>query len=156
MFLLRSETSEPKGLPAYREYLLQNKDKFPPALFEWATSDWYYNFNDPRCPHDAWLESFTFKEHASGERDEIRKLGLEIKLLGAYHDLYLTFTYKNIKSYNLEANHLDNGHRDWMLDEYRLSENGLLIHEIEWVGSTKTARWWIECEDIALKIEAIK
>lgn len=153
MFLLGSLNKAPKGYPAYQEYLTENREKFPPSVFERATSDWYYNFQDHRCPHDSWLESFTFREYATGERDEIRRLGLEITLLGAYHDLYLTFTYKNIQSYNLSAKGLENAHPDWIMDEYRLSENGLLIHEIEWGGNKTTARWLIESEDIALKFE---
>ena len=143
-------------MPAYREYLWKNKDKFPPDLFEWIICGLYYDFDSHLWPHDAWLESFTFKEHASGERDEIRKLGLEIKLLCACHDHYITLTYSNIRSYKLSATDMDNAHRDWIMDEYRISKNGLLIHEIEWAGHKKTAHWLIECEDIALKIEAKK
>ncbi len=161
MFMLSSTRKKPKGLPAYREYLWQNKDKFPPDLFEWIICGLYYDFDSHLWPHDAWLESFTFKERATSERDEIRKLGLEVKLLCACSDHYITLTYSNIRSYKLSGIDMHSGfmlncHCDWIMDEYRISKNGLLIHEIEWAGHKTTARWLIECEDIALKIDSRK
>ena len=34
----------------YQEYLQSLRDVFPPSAFTLATSDWYFNFNDHRCP----------------------------------------------------------------------------------------------------------
>jgi hypothetical protein len=35
----------------YQDYLQSLKDGFPPSAYALATSDWYFNFNDHRCPH---------------------------------------------------------------------------------------------------------
>ncbi len=36
------------------------------------------------------------------------------------------------------------GHGDWLIDEIRLSEQGLVLHEVVFDG----AHWLIECEDV--------
>ena len=41
----------------YQDYLQSLRDTFAPSAFALATSEWYFNFNDHRCPHDAWLET---------------------------------------------------------------------------------------------------
>jgi len=64
----------------YYEYLAEMKSVFPPSAYALATSDWYFNFHDHRCPHDAWLEEATLAEPASGERSEIRTTALRMSL----------------------------------------------------------------------------
>ncbi|HET7463563.1 MAG TPA: hypothetical protein VFJ82_20080 [Longimicrobium sp.] len=56
----------------YMEYLAENRGRFPPGAYALATSTWYFGFNDPRGPHDAWLEEVTISEPATGERRENR------------------------------------------------------------------------------------
>jgi hypothetical protein len=53
----------------YREYLASLRGSFPASAHALATSDWYFNFRDHRCPHDAWLESLSLTEavRAPGE-----------------------------------------------------------------------------------------
>jgi hypothetical protein len=73
----------------YREYVESAKDSFPPSAYALAISEWHFNPEDHRCPHDAWLESLHLSEPSSGERHEIRTLSLRLRLLGAYHDGYI-------------------------------------------------------------------
>ena len=40
------------------------------------------------------------------------------------------------------------GHRDWLYDEFRLGDDGHILHEIEWSGPHETARWLIEASDV--------
>jgi len=40
----------------YGEYLERRRPDFPRGAYSLATSDWYYDGDDHRCPHDAWLE----------------------------------------------------------------------------------------------------
>jgi len=40
------------------------------------------------------------------------------------------------------------GHDDWRYDEFRLADEGHLIHEIEWWGRGEVARWVIEASDV--------
>jgi hypothetical protein len=139
----------------YQNRLQKIKKRMSPAVQEYALADWHYNNLDPRCPHDAWLEHVTIREPASGERSEIRRLEIEIRLFGAYHDGYLEFNYKDVESYCLDQpyrrgrwNTTEKGHKDWMADEVDLSEHGYILHEIEWLDG---GHWLIECRDFEVK-----
>jgi hypothetical protein len=133
----------------YEGYLKSNAARFPPGALALATSDWYFGFFDHRAPHDAWLEEATFAEPATGERNELRSLNLRVTLLGAYHDFILEFFYPEVFSYTLSNPATGGGHFDWRYDEFRLSEDGKLIHEIEWAGPPGYAgRWLIEASDV--------
>jgi hypothetical protein len=125
----------------YSEYVEARKAKFPPSAYALATSEWFYNFQDHRCPRDAWLEAVTISEPASGERHEHRSCSISVRLLGAYHDGHIELRYPQVFSYSLSALSATNGHCDWRYDEFRLSDDGHLIHEIEWWGSMPTATW---------------
>jgi hypothetical protein len=134
----------------YRRYLLENEAKFPPGAFALACSDWYFGCEDHRAPHDAWLESATFFEPASGERNEVRHLSLKLRLLGAYHDKWLEYYYPRVFAYEISNGRSDAGHGDWLCDEFRLSAEGHLLHEIEWAGKagSEGSRWLIEASDV--------
>jgi hypothetical protein len=132
----------------YRSYIENNKTYFPPSAYKLAVSDWYYNFSDHKCPHDAWLETLSIVEPSKGERNEIRKTEIKVKLLGAYQDGYIELNYRNVASFKIDAFNVKGGHSDWRYDEFRLSESGLLLHEIEWSGNKDTSKWLIEAEDI--------
>ena len=115
----------------YHSYLESVKDRMPKSAYEFATAEWHYNFSDHRALHDSWLEELIVREPACGERNENRSLEIFIRLLAAYHDGYIELTYKNVRSYSL-GKPRDSwlNHRDWLNDEIRLSENGLVLHEI--------------------------
>lgn len=132
----------------YRTYLQSVRHSFPGSAFELASSEWYFSPDDHRCPHDAWLESVTIAEPSSGERHELRSTSIRIRLRGAYHDGFIELFYPNVLLYRLDASNSSVGHRDWRYDEFRLSENGNMIHEIEWCGAHDTARWVIESSDV--------
>lgn len=135
----------------YEEYLRSVRDVFPPSAYALATSDWYYNFYDHRCPHDSWLESFQFVELSSGERHEIRSVTLKVRLLGAYHDGYIELVYPQVFAYELKFADAEHGHRDLRYDELRTSDRGRLIHEIEFWNSAGDSNWLIEASDLQLK-----
>ena len=134
----------------YREYLEQNKAAFPPSALELATSDWYFDPQDHRCPHDAWLDSITIGELAKGERGQARATSIRIRLLGAYHDLALEFYYPQVVGYELVSAACARGLGDWLYDEFTLSEGGNVLHEIEWRGSAQDegSRWKICACDV--------
>lgn len=132
----------------YREYLAQVASRFPARAHALATSDWFYDFRDHRCPHDAWLESLSITEPAAGVRGEQRQLTIAMRLLGAYHDGHIEIRYPVVFSYRLDTWDGMKGHRDWRYDEFRLSDQGHLLHEIEWAGAGSTGRWLIEASDV--------
>lgn len=129
----------------YRFYLEAERDRFPPSAFSLATSDWYFDPRDHRCPHDAWLEWASLSETHDGAE---RVLGLRLRLRGAYHDGYIELHYARVFKYALTLDNGAQGHRDWRYDEFRLSERGHLLHEIEWSGQSGTGRWLVEASDI--------
>jgi|GEM_PF-2876441 len=109
-----------KKFDDYFSYLESIKEKLPQEAFDFATAPWRYDFNDHRCPKDAWVEYLNITELSSGERRQNREIEIRARLLGAYQDGYLDLIYKGVKSYTLSSNSI--WHRDWHRDEIRLSE----------------------------------
>lgn len=149
-FILANDGRDAAAFLRYRDYLASVKAAFPPSAYALATSDWYGDFKDHRCPHDAWLEELSLTEPASGPRNTGRTLSLRLRLLGAYHDGHIELVYPQVFRYSLDLKAGNTGHGDWRYDELRLSEDGHLIHEIEWwdFEPTPTARWIIEASDV--------
>jgi hypothetical protein len=140
----------------YRHYLTSVRDVFPPSAYNIATSDWYWHPNDRRCPHDARLESCNLYETVPDSLHESRAVAINIILLGAYHDRYIKLRYPRIFSYQFKTWEAGRGHCDWRYDELRLSENGNLIHEIEWHGGEAIGSWLIEASDLEIEQVLIK
>jgi len=134
---------------AYREYLETSRDSWPGGAFEFAISDWHYDTQDHRCPHDSWLQRAGITENRKGEERYVsRGLAFEVVLLGAYHDGELTVQYADVESYTMELPRQTQSiatHGDWLIDELRLSPTGTVLHEIQFHSG---ARWLIECSDV--------
>lgn len=135
----------------YRKYVEGLRDRFPRGAYALAVSDWYFDFTNHRCPHDAWLEEVSIIEDSKGDRSEIRTSSIRIRLLAAYRDGFIEFRYPKVVRCDLRGHRIENGHRDWRYDEFRLSESGHLLHEIEWDGLGETGRWLIEADDVEYK-----
>jgi len=133
----------------YKDYLDSIKQSLPPAAYGFASAPWHYNPHDHRCPHDSWVESVVVREKSSGSRHEIRNIELAVRLLGAYHDGHLELSYISVVSYSFsskqDSSGSNKGHGDWLVDEVRLSESNLVLHEIIFSSGS---RWLIECQDI--------
>jgi hypothetical protein len=150
--LAAQRDADPQGsFDRYRAYLERHRARFPPSAYALATSAWYFDARDHRCPHDAWLESVNVFEPSSGERAEQRVVALTIRLLGAYHDGHIELHYPRVWSYRLDAVAVLAGHGDWRFDELRVDDAGRLEHDIEWDGSEQTARWSIVASDVELR-----
>src|ERR1700710_540692 len=121
-FLLSTDGFDEDGPGHYRrykDYLGSVKAVFPPSAFALASSDWYHDYSDHRCPHDAWLESATVHENAAGERQENRSLSIAIRLLGAYHDGHIELLYPQVFAYRLGMWDGQSGQEDWGHEELR-------------------------------------
>ena len=144
-----SELSEIlEGFRAYQEYLPTVKDRLPSSAFEFAAAPWHYDHEDHRCPHDSWVDSLTIHETAKGERSQHRSLHISVVLLGAYHDGYLSLEYSDVHAYALQNPKARAGHRVWMIDEIRLSENGLVFHEVSF---SNDSNWLIEARNVSVE-----
>jgi len=137
----------------YYDYVASHSDQFPSGAFALATSGWYFDPRDHRCPHDAWLEEVIVSEPAIGERSEKRVTEIRARLLGAYHDGYIELSYLGVIRYSLSSSSAVRGIGDWRYDEFRLHSDGHLIHEIEWSGFPEDvgSHWVIEASDIKFK-----
>ena len=132
----------------YQEYLRQHEQEFPASAFALGTTEWYHDPNDHRCPHDGWLENLIVSGTAVA--DKKRTTTILIRLLAAYHDGYIEFHYSEVFGHIFESPSCARGLGDWLYDEFRLSPNGHLIHEIEWAGflGGELSRWMIEVRRI--------
>ena len=131
----------------YLDYLRKHKEKFPPSAFALGTENWYQNAYDHKCPHDARVENFTISE-SRDEKGE-RSVTILTRLSARYGDGFIELFYPKVFSYNLILPSCNEGHKDWVYDEFRLSESGHVIHEIEW--RDYNASWIIEASDVNYK-----
>lgn len=137
---------------SYQHELERIHRKLRPNTRAFAMAEWHYDYSDPRCPHDAWLEAVTISERADSADSALRSLQIAVQLLGAYHNGFIELTYADVESYTLDMPHRrpqrEDGrpsHGDWIIDEIRFSRFGKIIHEIEWQNG---GHWIIECNDI--------
>ena len=139
----------------YYSYLKSVSEDMPQNAYSFAIADWHYDHTDPKCPHDSWLETLIVREPSSGERGELREVEIRVELLGAFHDGHIELRYPGVRSYLLQGpRNLDRsagvseGHGDWMIDEVRLSDKDIVLHEVKFSGGS---RWTIESEDIVYR-----
>lgn len=131
----------------YCNYLESVKSLLPGSAYEFASAPWHYDFHDHRAPHDGWVEEVLIREPALGERKEKRSLEVFVLLLGAYHDGHIELRYSEVDSYSLTSGvSIGLGHGDWLYDEIRLSDQGRVLHEVEW---SRGGSWLIECGDVS-------
>ena len=128
----------------YEDYLKAEGHRMPPGALKLALSADWYDFTFHTCPHDAWLEECRIIESDPGEESP-RNCSLEVRLLGAYHDGWIHLRYPRLFSYSLQSSKCERGMNDWLYDEFRLSDNGHLLHEIEWADG---GHWLIEANDV--------
>ena len=69
-------------------------------------------------------------EPSSGERHENRGIEIRIRLLGAYHDAVIEFTYKRVRGYSLRGMRDAAGHGDWLEDSLKAQRNNSLRHKV--------------------------
>jgi hypothetical protein len=120
-----------KAWDDYARYIESIRDRLPASAFEFATATWR-NPEDHRSLHDSWVESLVVNEIATGERNSERTTEILVRLLGPYHDGFTTLRYRDVVAFSIDSPHSERGHGDWLCDEVRLSERGLVFHEVDW------------------------
>ncbi|SRR6266478_6042901 len=134
----------------YKKYLESIQSRLPSSAIAFATAAWHYDVKDHRALHDSWLESLTIREISVGEHRQHRSIEIQIRLLGAYHDGHTVLIYQGVRGYSFtlrcrESSTVDRiGHADLLVDEFALSPNGLLVHELLFSSGGTS---WIECQD---------
>jgi hypothetical protein len=127
---------------AIRQYNAQTIDHLPTGAKEFVAADWHYNYMDPRCPHDSWLQSIEIQTDDSREKIQ----AVEMRLLGAFHDRLICFQYKGATDLSIEGCLVPKNGRnlDWLYDEVHLCDASTVEHIIEFEEAV--AR--IECVDL--------
>jgi hypothetical protein len=160
LFLLNSENINNNDaaniFKDYMNYLEEIKNDLPSNVYDIFSNPYYYDSQNHKCPHDGWIETLLINERYTKENRQDSIIDITIKLLGAYHDYFIYFNYKNVINYSLEMKKLsqvgNKGHGDWLIDEISLVNNNILIHEIEF---SSKAQWRISCTDLDISYEEI-
>jgi len=137
----------------YRKYLEDIRGQIPQLVYEQAMETWRYDFRDPRCPHDSWLQQLIIQESGKGDRLQYRSTDIEIELLGAFHDRILKIEYRNVLRYSLDSMTEGTGHESWEIDEVGLSDRFVVCHKIKFSSG---AFWYIECERFSFSEERLR
>jgi hypothetical protein len=141
----------------YRKYLDEVRGRLPAQAQAFAEADWHYDHRNHRCPHDSWVDVVTIEEIASGDRSEVRSLEIKVRLLAAYHDGHILLRYDGVERYSMtrvpKRGRPTVGHGDWLMDEIRLSDEGLVAHEVIF---SEGGRWLIECADVTCEWRPIQ
>jgi hypothetical protein len=127
----------------------------PRSLPAFSLEPWYADPRDHRCPHDASLEVVEIKESASGSPNMAEPSTIVLKLLGAYHNGWITLTYEGVRHHTLSRYQCDQGLGGWLRDEFALTDDGLIAHRITWHSTAGgTSHWVIEAENVSYRWES--
>ncbi|MEH6801072.1 MAG: hypothetical protein V7681_17425 [Halopseudomonas sabulinigri] len=126
----------------YLQYLEAVKSDLPLQVFEFASDEKRHNLDSAHSLHDAWLTSLVVKENRNTQRPFEPKPTIELVLLGPQHDRDIVLSYVNVSSYRAESeqncfNAADTLHGDVDLHEVRVSEGGLVVHEIKFSSCSR-------------------
>jgi len=132
------------------------RDQLPTHIWEFASNSRHYDLSSYESLHDAWLDTLTIGEPRTDSN--LRSVGIEICLLGAYHDRCHTLAYSNVRSFSMSSPGIVNGHGDLITHETRLADDGVfIIHELLFAGhlDASPSSVIIECADfrISTKME---
>ena len=151
-YIVNSET-EGIDFTKYATYIASIRSEISPHVYSLASDPRFFDLSSHSSFHDAWLESVTIREVASGERKEIRRLEVILSLLGPFHDRRIQMHYTGVTRYTFDAlphygvpRYDHTAHGDLFTHEIRLGHDGLLIHELLFESD---ATFLIECSDFS-------
>lgn len=157
-YIINSET-EGIDWTRYSRYVESVRGRLPPHVLAFASDSRHFDLSSHSSLHDAWLESFTVRECASGTRREQRRMEIAISLLGPFHDRRIHLSYTGVARYTCSApprygelRYAHVAHGDLFTHEIRLGHDGLLVHELLF---ERDATFLIECADIRHSEEMI-
>ena len=143
----------------YSAYVASIRHKLPPHVYSFASDGRYFDLSSHSSLHDAWLETLTVREAASGDRHQVRRMEVALCLLGPFHDRRIHLYYTGVTRYTFtappryrEPRYEHTAHGDLLTHEIRLGNDDLLIHEFLF---ERDATLLIECSDIRHSEESI-
>jgi hypothetical protein len=136
----------------YLVYLETIRDQLPEHIFAFASSRCYFDLESRSSLHDAWMETLTVRESASGKHEENRKLEIHLCLLGPYHDRRIHLRYTGVAQYSFitpsqyeNPRYQHTAHGDLFTHEITLGREGLVVHELLF---ERDATLLIECSNL--------
>jgi len=141
----------------YHHYVESIRNRLPSHVYAFASNFDHFGLESHSSLHDAWLEKLTVDEIAEGERQETRRLGIRLSLLGPFYDRRIHLHDTGVTRYCFDTpprygNPRFTGHGDLFTHEIRLGQNGLLVHELMFM---RDAIFLIESADIRHSEELI-
>ena len=143
----------------YSAYLQTIRHKIPAHVYAFASDSRHFDLTSSSSLHDAWLESLTVAEPATGERGEIRSVEITLQLLGPFHDCRIHLRYTGLRHYcftmpgSIQPEGRTINHGDLVTHEIRLAAENHLIHELVFeTGATLL----IVCDDILHSEEPVQ
>jgi hypothetical protein len=132
----------------YQQYLDSLAERFPKSAYALAISDWWYSVEDPRAPHDSALLDLRMNDVWGCNDGDPQFCSLTLNLQSANEGI-IRLKYLEVREYDLRMPRDISGiHGDWQYDEFTLSDDGLLVHTIEWGNG---AIWTIKTTDVIHK-----
>src|SRR5690606_7438417 len=80
-------------------YLESVQGLMPPHVYKFASDSKHFDLSSRNSLHDAWLEEVSVRELATGDRHEVRRAEIEMRLLGPFHDRRIHLLYEGVVSY---------------------------------------------------------
>ena len=152
MRYILNDQSEGIDFGRYAAYLESVRAVMPPHVFNFASDSRHFDLSSRSSLHDAWLEEVSIRELATGERREVRKAQIEIRLLAPFHDRRIHLLYDDVASYRWELpsgngapRYEHTAHGDLYTHEICVAGNGLLTHEILF---ERNSTFFVECANI--------
>jgi len=100
--ILNSET-DGIDFDRYRVYVESVRKKLPEHVYAFASNPGQFNLDSRSSLHDAWLETLTVRETASGERKQISPTGDSGLLVWPYHDRWIHLNYTGVTQYSFHT-----------------------------------------------------
>ncbi len=139
-------------IEGYRRYIESVRESLPEAAYAFAVDSRHVDPAARETLHDAWLDSITIREDASGDRREIRRLAIDISLLGPFHDRRIHLRYRGVHAYRFEAlpaegiRFTHTAHGDLLMHEMRVGAAGGIVHELVF---ERRGTYLIECDEFS-------
>lgn len=124
----------------------------PKHVYDFAADCGHFDLTSHSSLHDAWLESITIQENASGDRSQVRVSEITIRLLGPFHDRHIHLRYEGVTGYSSvmparhgEPRYTHTAHGDLYTHEILVNERDLLTHKLLFERESTV---FIECANI--------
>ncbi len=147
------------NLDGYFKYLESIRGQLPSHVYDFAAQANHYNLHSHSSLHDAWLESMTISEPARGDRNQNRRVDIELCLLGPFHDRKMHLYYKDVYEYSFDTAtrrdklpSVSGGHGDLLSHEIRLDPPDIIIHELQF---SRGGVFLIKCREFSHREELI-